>query len=164
MGSPVLRFRHLILLHTQMRDGYRHLSTVRDWPAKFGPYAPGYQPRSDKSGVPTRANHELRPSHVPESKEGKETCVATKKKRAVPKHRSISAIRDPHLSDEWRRAMHTHLTQVSEEYAWMELEEIRLLKAGALPEGSSHQRIAFLASISKDYEALVKEKENPSEE
>ena len=60
--------------------------------------------------------------------------------------------------------MHTYLTQVSEEYAWMELEEIWLLRAGALPEGSSRQRTAFLASINKDYEALVKEEEDPSED
>ena len=128
-----MRFRHLILLHTQIRDGCRRLSTVREWPAEFGPYASGYQPRSDKSRVPTRVNQELRPSRVPELKEGKETRVATKKKKVIPKRRSISAIRDfshvpkrfnPHLSDERKRAMHTHLTQVSEEYDWMELEEI----------------------------------------
>ena len=79
-----------------------------------------------KSRVPTRANKELRPLLVPESKEGRETRIATKKKKVVPKRRSISAIRDfppvpkrfnPHLSDERKRAMHTHLTQVSEEYA-----------------------------------------------
>ena len=130
-----------------MRDGCRRLPTIREWPAEFGPYAPGYEPRFDKSRVPTRANQGLRPSLVPEWKEGKETCVATKKKKVVPKGRSISAIRDfppipgrfnPHLSDERKRVMHTHLTQVSEEYGRMEFEEIRLLKAGALPEGSSH--------------------------
>ena len=60
--------------------------------------------------------------------------------------------------------MHTHLTQVSEEYAQMELKEIRLLKAGALPEGSNRQRTTFLASLNKDYEALVKEEEDPSED
>ena len=60
--------------------------------------------------------------------------------------------------------MHTYLTQVSDEYARMELEEIRLLKAGALLEGSSCERIAFLASIKKDHEALVKEEEDPSED
>ena len=45
------------------------------------------------------------------------------KKGAVPKRRSISAIRDfpsiperfnPHLSDERKRAMHSHVTQVSD--------------------------------------------------
>jgi hypothetical protein len=43
----------------------------------------------------------------------------------------------------------------------MELEEIRLLKMGALPEGSNHQRIVFLSNINKDYEALVKDEEDP---
>jgi hypothetical protein len=46
----------------------------------------------------------------------------------------------------------------------MEQEEIRLLKTRALPEGSDLQRSAFLSSIDKDYEALVKDKEDPSEE
>jgi hypothetical protein len=32
--------------------------------------------------------------------------------------------------------MHTQLIQISDEYARMEQEEIRLLKAGALLEGS----------------------------
>jgi hypothetical protein len=59
--------------------------------------------------------------------------------------------------------MHTHLTQILDEYALMELEEIRLLKAGALSEGSDHQRTAFLSSINMDYEALVKDEEDPSE-
>jgi hypothetical protein len=60
--------------------------------------------------------------------------------------------------------MHTHLTQISNEYTQMELEEIRLLKTGALPEGSNRQRIAFLSIINKDYEALVKDEEDPFEE
>ena len=60
--------------------------------------------------------------------------------------------------------MHTHLTQVSEEYARMDLEEIRLLKVRTLPERSSCQRTAFCASINKDYKALVKEEEDPSED
>ena len=46
----------------------------------------------------------------------------------------------------------------------MELEEIRLLKGGALPEGFDRQRAAFLFIINKDYEALVKDEEDPSEE
>jgi hypothetical protein len=46
----------------------------------------------------------------------------------------------------------------------MELEEIRLLKTGALPEGSNRQRIVFLSIINKDYEALVKDEEDPFEE
>jgi hypothetical protein len=44
----------------------------------------------------------------------------------------------------------------------MELEEIRL-KVGALPEGSDCQKAAFLSSINKDYEVLVKDEEDPSE-
>jgi hypothetical protein len=60
--------------------------------------------------------------------------------------------------------LHTHLTQIVDEYDQMELKEIRLLKAGALPEGSNRQRIAFFSSIKKDYEALVKDEEDPSEE
>jgi hypothetical protein len=35
---------------------------------------------------------------------------------------------------------------------------------GALPKGSDHQRTAFLSSINKDYEALVKDEEDPSED
>jgi hypothetical protein len=46
-------------------------------------------------------------------------------------------------------------------YARMELEEIRLLRTGALPKGSNCQRTAFLSSINKDYEALVKDEEDP---
>jgi hypothetical protein len=55
--------------------------------------------------------------------------------------------------------MHTQLTQIL-----MELEEIRLLKTGALPEGSDHQKTAFLSSINRDYEALVKDEEDPFED
>jgi hypothetical protein len=46
----------------------------------------------------------------------------------------------------------------------MELEQIRLLKEGALPEGSNCQRTAFMSSINKDYKALVKDEEDPSED
>jgi hypothetical protein len=46
----------------------------------------------------------------------------------------------------------------------MELEEIRLLKAEALPKGFDCQRTTFLSSIDKDYEALVKDEEDPSKE
>jgi hypothetical protein len=60
--------------------------------------------------------------------------------------------------------MHTQLTQISDEYAKMEQEEIRLLKAGALPEGFDCQRTAFLSSINKDYEALVKDEEDLSKD
>jgi hypothetical protein len=103
----------------------------------------------------------------------KETRIATKKRTVVPKRRSISAIRDfppipgrfnSYLSNEQKRAMHTQLTQISGEYTQWEQEEIRLLKMGALPEGSDRQRTAFLSSINKDYEALVKDEEDPSED
>jgi hypothetical protein len=60
--------------------------------------------------------------------------------------------------------MHTQLTQISDEYARIEQEKIRLLKTGALQEGFDGQRTAFLCSINKDYEALVKDEEDPSEE
>jgi hypothetical protein len=60
--------------------------------------------------------------------------------------------------------MHTHLTQISNEYASMELEEIQLLKTGTLPEGSNRQKTAFFSSINKDYEALVKDEEDSFEE
>ena len=60
--------------------------------------------------------------------------------------------------------MHTHLTQILNEYAHMELKEIWLVKVGALLEGSNSQRAAFLSSINKDYEALVKVEEDPSED
>jgi hypothetical protein len=56
------------------------------------------------------------------------------------------------------------LTQILDEYAQMELEEIRLLKVGALQEGSDRQRVAFLSSTKKDKEALVKDKEGPSKD
>jgi hypothetical protein len=46
----------------------------------------------------------------------------------------------------------------------MEREKIRLLKAGALPEGSDRQKAAFLFSINKDYKALVKDEEDLSED
>jgi hypothetical protein len=46
----------------------------------------------------------------------------------------------------------------------MEEEEIRLLKTGALLERSNRQRTTFLSSINKDYEALVKDKEDPPED
>jgi hypothetical protein len=60
--------------------------------------------------------------------------------------------------------MHTQLTQISNKYTRWEQEEIRLLKMGALPEGSDRQMTAFLSSINKDYEALVKDEEDPSED
>jgi hypothetical protein len=46
----------------------------------------------------------------------------------------------------------------------LEHEEIRLLKMGALPKGFDRQRTAVLPSIDKDYEALVKDEEDPSKD
>jgi hypothetical protein len=60
--------------------------------------------------------------------------------------------------------MYTHLTQILDEYTQMELEEIQLLKVAALPEGSNRQRTAFLSNIDKDYEALVRDEEDSSED
>jgi hypothetical protein len=111
--------------------------------------------------------------HVHKPVEEKEIRAATKRRTTVPKYLSISTIRDfppipgrfnPYLSDEQKQAMHTQLTQISDEYAQMEQEEIQLLKTGALPEVSDCQRTAFLSSINKDYEALIKDEEDPSED
>jgi hypothetical protein len=159
------------MLHTQMRDGCRRLPTAHEWPAEFGPYALGYQPRSGNHKDSTQDDKGPKP--LLKLSEEKEMHIATKRRTAVPKCRSISAIRDfppipgrfnPYLSNEQKRAMHTQLTQVSDEYAQLEQEEIRLLKMGALPEGSDRQKTAFLSSIDKDYEALVKDEEDPSED
>jgi hypothetical protein len=60
--------------------------------------------------------------------------------------------------------MYTHLTQILDEYTQMELEEIQLLKVAALPEESNRQRTAFLSNIDKDYEALVRDEEDSSED
>jgi hypothetical protein len=84
----------------------------------------------------------------------------------------VSAVRDfppipgkynPCLGTERKIEMHAHLTQIAEEYNHMEREEIRLLKAGALPIGSDRKKTAFLSSIDKEYEALIKDEEDPSE-
>jgi hypothetical protein len=89
---------------------------IREWPAEFGPYAPGYQPRFCKSKVSTQANQEPKSSLVLETDKEKEICAATKKRSAVPKCRSILAIRDfppipgrfnPYISEERKQAMHT---------------------------------------------------------
>jgi hypothetical protein len=107
------------MLHTQMHDGCRRRPTIHEWPVEFEPYATGYQPRFGECRVSTRANQELKPSPIPKLVKGKETRATTKKKSVVPKCRSISAIRDfppipgrfnPYLSEERKRAMHTHLT------------------------------------------------------
>jgi hypothetical protein len=97
-----------------MRDGCRHLPTVREWPTEFGPYAPGYQPRSGKHRDSTQADKGPKPLFKPS--EEKETRITTKRRTAIPKRRSISTIRDfppipgrfnPYLSNEQKRAMHT---------------------------------------------------------
>jgi hypothetical protein len=75
-----------------MRDGCRRLPTAREWPAEFGPYTPGYQPRSGKHRDSTQADKGPKP--LPKPSEEKETRIATKRRTSVPKRRSISAIRD----------------------------------------------------------------------
>jgi hypothetical protein len=120
-----------------MRDGYRCLPTIRECPVEFEPYAPRYQPRSSECRVSIQANQEPKSSPIPKLDKGKEAHVATKKRSAEPKCRSISAIRDfppilgrfnPYISNERKQAMLTQLTQILEEYTQMELEEIQLLK------------------------------------
>jgi hypothetical protein len=117
MRSPVPCYRHSILLYTQMRDGCRRLLTTREWPAEFGPYAPGYQPRFGNHRDSTQDDKGLEP--LLKLSEEKETRIGTKRRTAVPKRRSILAIRDfspipgrfnPYLSNEQKRAMHTQLT------------------------------------------------------
>jgi hypothetical protein len=126
MGLPALRYRHLILLHTQICNGCRCLPSIHEWLAEFRPYTLGYQPRSGKCRVSTQANQKPKSSPVLKSDEGKETRLVTKKRSVMPKYRSISAIQDfspvlrrfnPYLSDEQKRAMHTQLTQILDEYA-----------------------------------------------
>jgi hypothetical protein len=154
-----------------MRDGCKRFPTVREWPAEFGPYTPRYQPRFGKHRNSTQADERPEPLFKP-SEEG-ETRITTKRRTTVPKRRSISAIRDfppilgrfnPYLSNEQKRAMRTQLTQISDEYTQWEQEEIWLLKMGALPKRPDRQRTAFLSSINKDYEALVKDDEDPSKD
>lgn len=88
------------------------------------------------------------------------------------KCRSISAVcnfppiprrLNPYLGTEKKWEMHTHLTEISDEYTKMEQEEIQLLKVGALPVGSERQKATFLSSIDKDYEAMIKDEEDPLE-
>jgi hypothetical protein len=126
-----------------MCEGCRRLPTIREWPAEFGPYTPGYQPRSGKHRDSTQADKGLEPLFKPS--EEKETRITTKRRIVIPTCRSISAIRDfppipgrfnPYLNNEQKQAMHTQLTQISDEYTQLEQVEIRLLKMGALPEGS----------------------------
>jgi hypothetical protein len=114
-----------------MRDGCRRFPTVWEWPVEFGPYAPGYQPCSGKHRNSTQANK--RPKPLLKPSEERETRITTKRRTVVPKRRSISAIQDfppipgklnPYLTNEQKQAMHTQLTQISDEYAQWEQEEI----------------------------------------
>jgi hypothetical protein len=75
-----------------MRDGCRRFPTVREWPAEFGPYTPGYQPRSGKHRNSIQADK--RPEPLPKPGEERETRITAKRRTAVPKHRSILAIQD----------------------------------------------------------------------
>jgi hypothetical protein len=106
-----------------MRDGCRRFLTVREWLAEFGPYTPGYQPRSGKHRNSTQVDK--RPEPLLKPGEEREAHITTKRRTAIPKRRSISAIRDsppifgefnPYLTNEQKRAMHTQLTQISDEY------------------------------------------------
>ena len=94
-----------------------------------------HQPRSNKSRVLTWLIQELNPLPVPKPIKEKKARAAPKEGLGVVKwkRRSVSAIRDfppvpknfnPYLSEETRCALHTHLTQISDEYAQLELEEI----------------------------------------
>jgi hypothetical protein len=116
MGSPILRYKHLILLHTQIRDGCRRRLTICEWPAEFGPYVPAYQPRFGERKVLTRANQELKPSRILEPFEGKEIRATTKKKSAIPKYRSILAMQDfPPILERFNPHLSTHLTKILDE-------------------------------------------------
>jgi hypothetical protein len=75
-----------------MRNGCRHYPIVREWLVEFEPYTPGYQPNSGKHRDSTQADK--RPEPLLEPGEERETCIATKKRTAVLKRRSISTIRD----------------------------------------------------------------------
>jgi hypothetical protein len=75
-----------------MRDGCRRLAAVREWPTEFGPYTPGYQPRSGKHRDSTQADKGPAPLFKPSEEKG--THITTKRRTVVPKRHSISAIRD----------------------------------------------------------------------
>ena len=117
---------------------------MQEWLAKFGTYVPRYRPHFDKLRISTWLFQELNSLPASELVKENEAQAVLKEGLTVAKwkHYSVSAIRDfppilgmfnPHLSEEMRRALHTHLTLIFDEYTQMELEEIRLLKAGALP-------------------------------
>jgi hypothetical protein len=148
--------------------------TIREWPTEFGPHAPGYQPRPSRCRVSTWPNQEPKPSPTPKLTKEEKAQAAPKKNSTVVKwkHRRVSTIRDlPPIPGRFNPTLmrkggerYTHLTQIFDEYAQIELKEIRLLKAKALPKGSNCQRTAFLSSINKDYEVLVKDEEDPFED
>jgi hypothetical protein len=54
------------------------------------------------------------------------------------------------------------MTQVAEEYAGMERDEIWLQKTRALQIGMNSQKVAFLLSIENDYGVMIKEEEDLS--
>jgi hypothetical protein len=89
-----MRYGHLIMLHTQTRNGYKRRPTVREWLAEFEPYAPGYQPRFGERRVSTQDSQDPKLSLTSKTVEGKKTRATTKKKFVIPKYHSISAIRD----------------------------------------------------------------------
>jgi hypothetical protein len=97
-----------------MHDGCRRLPTAREWPVESERYAPRYQPRTSKHRDSTQDDKGPKP--LPKPIEGKEVCIATKRRTVVPKRRSISVIRDfppiprrfnPYLNNEQKRAMYT---------------------------------------------------------
>jgi hypothetical protein len=63
-----------------MREGCRRLPTIHEWPAEFGPYTPGYQPRFGKHRDSTEANKGPEPLFKPS--EEKETRITTKRTAA----------------------------------------------------------------------------------
>jgi hypothetical protein len=72
--------------------GCRRFPTVREWPAEFGPYTPGYQPCSGKHRDSTQADKGPEPLLKPG--EEREMRIITRRRTAVPKRHSISEIRD----------------------------------------------------------------------
>jgi hypothetical protein len=65
---------------------------------------------------------------------------------------------------ERRLQIAAHMRRVADEDAAMAREEIRLLKSGTLRKGTHRHKAAFLLSIEKDLEAMIKDEEDPSED
>jgi hypothetical protein len=135
---------------------------VREWPEEYGPYAPGYKPPITSKDIENR--EELRSEPTMKNLE----VTPPKWKR-----RNVSAVRDfppipkaahPHLSMERRLQIAAHMRCVADEDAAMAREEIRLLKGGTLRKGTRRHKAAFLLSIEKDLEAMIKDEEDPSED